>query len=60
MYRVIRIAEGDVEEFEAFCETQEEAEEIAEAGAYDYECEHRVVDRYGEIISRFEPEGAGA
>ena len=60
MYRVIRIAEGDVEEFEAFVETQEEAEEIAEAGAYDYEAEHRVVDRYGEIVSRFEPEGAGA
>jgi len=57
MYRVIRIAEGDVEEFEAFCETLEEAEEIAELGAHDYECEHRVVDRYGEVISWW---GAGA
>ena len=36
---------------EAFCETLEEAEEIAELGAQDYECEHRVVDRYGEILS---------
>jgi len=57
MYRVIRIAEGDVEEFEAFCETLEEAEEIAELGAHDYECEHRVIDRYGEVISWW---GAGA
>ena len=57
MYRVIRIEEGDVEVQEAFTETLEEAEEIAQLGASDYECEHRVVDRYGEILSWW---GAGA
>ena len=57
MYRVIRIEEGDVETQEAFCETLEEAEEIALLGAQDYECEHRVVDRYDNIISWW---GAGA
>ena len=57
MYRVIRIEEGGEEHFEAFVETLEEAEEIAELGAQDYECEHRVVDRYGEILSWW---GAGA
>lgn len=57
MYRVIRIEEGDLEHQEAFCETLEEAEEIAELGAQDYECEHRVVDRYDNIISWW---GAGA
>ena len=57
MYRVIRIEEGGEEHFEAFVETLEEAEEIAELGASDYECEHRVVDRYGEILSWW---GAGA
>lgn len=57
MYRVIRIEEGDLEYQEAFCETLEEAEEIAELGAVDYECEHRVVDRYDNIISWW---GAGA
>ena len=57
MYRVVRIEEGGEEHFEAFVETLEEAEEIAELGASDYECEHRVVDRYGEVISWW---GAGA
>jgi hypothetical protein len=57
VFRVIRIEEGDLETQEAFCETLEEAEEIAELGAEDYECEHRVIDRFGEILSRW---GAGA
>ena len=57
MYRVIRIEEGDLEVQEAFCETLEEAEEIAHLGSVDYECEHRVVDRYGDVISWW---GAGA
>lgn len=57
MYRVIRIEEGGEEHTEAFVETLEEAEEIAQLGAEDYECEHRVVDRYGEILSWW---GAGA
>lgn len=57
MYRVIRITEEGEEEFEAFVETQEEAEDIAQAGADDYECEHRVVDRWGEVVSWW---GAGA
>lgn len=51
MYRVIRVEADGVEEQEAFVETLEEAEEIAEAGALDYECEHRVIDRWGEVVS---------
>jgi hypothetical protein len=51
MYRVVRVEADGTEEQEAFVETLEEAEEIAEAGADDYACEHRVVDRWGEVVS---------
>ena len=57
VYRVIRVEADGVEEQEAFVETLEEAELIAEEGADDYGCEHRVIDRWGEVVSWW---GAGA
>ena len=50
MYRVY-YTQDTVEQYEGFYETQEEAEEVAEAVADDYEAERvEVRDRYDNII----------
>ena len=50
MYRVYYYTDT-VEQYEGFLETQEEAEEVAEAVADDYEAERvEVRDRYDNII----------
>ena len=50
MYRVYYV-EDTVEHYEGFYETQEEAEEVAEAVADDYEAERvEVRDRYDNIL----------
>jgi hypothetical protein len=50
MYRVYYV-EDTVEHLEGFYETQEEAEEVAEAVADDYEAERvEVRDRYDNIL----------
>ena len=50
MYRVYYYADT-VEQYEGFYETQEEAEEVAEAVADEYEAERvEVRDRYDNIL----------
>ena len=50
MYRVYYV-EDTVEHYEGFYETQEEAEEVAEAVADDYEAERvEVRDRYDNVL----------
>ena len=50
MYRVY-YTQDTVEQYEGFYETQEEAEEVAEAVADDYEAERvEVRDRYDNIL----------
>ena len=50
MYRVYYV-QDTVEQYEGFYETQEEAEEVAEAVADDYEAERvEVRDRYDNIL----------